>query len=534
MRLDLLSVDGFKNLNNVSIAFDKEEMSTVLVGLNGTGKSNVLEALVTIFKCLDLREAIHFRCFLRYECSGHIVEIDNRWTDQTPSLKISVDGSQIAINRFLDQADMLLPSHVFGYYSGGTRRFEVLFDKHQSRYYANIIKPGSDKSVDPLEPSLRRLFYARPFYGQLALLTYFADLGEKVPEFLSHDMKITGFHSALIVMKRPSWAKNNPNEIFRENGDPHFWHATGVVRHLLSALWEHAIAPLRITENVLEDYREKTHAEEHIYIFIKDENTLREIAKPFGSQQSFFAMLETLDISGLVREVKVWVKRDVAIDELPFHEISDGEKQLLTVLGLMKFTRQEQSLFLLDEPDTHLNPAWKRDYLNLIEDVAAKSKNSYLVMTSHDPLTISGLEAKQIQVLSQQKDGKIRASRPIVDPKGLGVAGILTDVFGLDTALDVKTQNKLDARNEIFAISANLRTPAQEKILKETTEELATLGFRQASRDPLYARFLQRMQQRKLAKQHVFTPDDISRLNEIADEIIEELMRENTDDLHKV
>jgi predicted ATPase len=389
MRLDLLQVDGFKNLNNVSVDFDEDELSTVLVGLNGTGKSNVLEALVTIFKSLDLREAIPFRCFLRYECNNHTIEIDNSWSDRSAGLKILVDNIPITSNRFVEQADAMLPSHIFGYYSGGTRRFEVLFDKHQSRYYSNIIKPGSEKSVNPLEPSLRRLFYARPFYGQLSLLTYFANLGEDVPEFLLRDMKITGFHSALIVMKRPSWAKNNPNEIFRENGDSRFWYATGVVRHLLNALWDHALAPLRITENILEDYREKSHSEEHVYIFIKDEETLREIAKPFGSQQSFFAMLETLDISGLVREVKLWVRRENATDELPFHEISDGEKQLLTVLGLMKFTRQQQSLFLLDEPDTHLNPAWKRDYLNLIADVAGKSSDSYLVMTSHDPLTIS-------------------------------------------------------------------------------------------------------------------------------------------------
>ncbi|MFN3717374.1 MAG: AAA family ATPase [Rhizobium rhizophilum] len=534
MRLDILKVDGFKNLNNVSVDFDKEELSTVLVGLNGTGKSNVLEALVTIFRALDLRETIPFRCFLRYECNKHAIEIDNRWTDEASPLRILVDGIPTTINRFIDQAAHLLPSHVFGYYSGGTRRFEVLFDKHQNRYYTNIIKPGSDRTVDPLDPSLRRLFYARPFYGQLALLTHFADLGESVPAFLARDMKITGFHSALIVMKRPSWAKNKPNEIFREHGDPHFWYATGVVRHLLSALWEHALAPLRITENVLEDYREKPHAEEHIYIFIKDELTLREIARPFGSQQSFFAMLETLDISGLVREVKLWVKRDSTNEELPFHEISDGEKQLLTVLGLMKFTQQKQSLFLLDEPDTHLNPAWKRDYLNLIQDVAGKSNDSYLVMTSHDPLTISGLEAKQIQILSQQKDGTIRASRPMVDPKGLGVAGILTDVFGLDTALDLDTQNKLDLRNELFAIPEKSRTPEQAKLLQKTTEELAALGFRQASRDPLYAKFLQRMEQRKLATQRVFTPDEISQLNDIADEIIEELMREENDDLHKV
>jgi hypothetical protein len=116
----------------------------------------------------------------------------------------------------------------------------------------------------------------------------------------------------------------------------------------------------------------------------------------------------------------------------------------------------------------------------------------------------------------------------------LGVAGILTDVFGLDTALDVETQTKLDLRNEIFAIPEESRTRDQQETLRKITDELAALGFRQASRDPLYAKFLQRMAQRRLATKHVFSPDEINRLNEIADEIIEELMREESDDLHKI
>jgi hypothetical protein len=34
--------------------------------------------------------------------------------------------------------------------------------------------------------------------------------------------------------------------------------------------------------------------------------------------------------------------------------LSEGEQQLLMVLGLMRFTKSHQSLVLLDEPDTHL------------------------------------------------------------------------------------------------------------------------------------------------------------------------------------
>src|ERR1044071_3041698 len=60
MRLDKLTIGSpkdspthqFKNLKNVTIDFDQVHWVTVLIGWNGTGKSNVLEALAVIFRDL--------------------------------------------------------------------------------------------------------------------------------------------------------------------------------------------------------------------------------------------------------------------------------------------------------------------------------------------------------------------------------------------------------------------------------------------------------------------------------------------------
>ena len=55
MKVDKLYIRSrFKNLEDVQIDFDEEHLMTVIVGRNGAGKSNVLEALVVIFRNLDL------------------------------------------------------------------------------------------------------------------------------------------------------------------------------------------------------------------------------------------------------------------------------------------------------------------------------------------------------------------------------------------------------------------------------------------------------------------------------------------------
>jgi AAA15 family ATPase/GTPase len=67
MKVDKLHIRSrFKNLENVKVDFDEDHLMTVVVGRNGSGKSNILEALVTIFRNLDLGEKPPFSYELNY------------------------------------------------------------------------------------------------------------------------------------------------------------------------------------------------------------------------------------------------------------------------------------------------------------------------------------------------------------------------------------------------------------------------------------------------------------------------------------
>ena len=50
----------------------------------------------------------------------------------------------------------------------------------------------------------------------------------------------------------------------------------------------------------------KVNTEDQLYIYIRDAETLRSIATRSGNEKAFFALLETLDISDLLREVRIW------------------------------------------------------------------------------------------------------------------------------------------------------------------------------------------------------------------------------------
>ena len=84
VRLDWFWIGDYKNLKDVTVDFDQTQWVTVVIGWNGTGKSNVLEALATLFRDLVMGENLAgtknhptFPYKLRYECRGKWIYIDS-------------------------------------------------------------------------------------------------------------------------------------------------------------------------------------------------------------------------------------------------------------------------------------------------------------------------------------------------------------------------------------------------------------------------------------------------------------------------
>ncbi len=285
----------------------------------------------------------------------------------------------------------------------------------------------------------------------------------------------------LFVMRQPPWAHSK---------DPlKFWGAWGVVLGLLDKLFELSLAPLQLTQKVPVEFG-KSQTLQHLYLYLKDVECLRDLASEYSNQQEFFKALESTYISKLISEVRIRVKARNIDGALTFRELSEGEQQLLMVLGLLRFTKEDESLFLLDEPDTHLNPVWSLKYFEMFNKVVGAQENSHIFMATHDPLVIAGLERSQVQIMQlDEETGRVSAEMPDEDPKGMGIAGLLTsEVYGLRSQLDLGTLELLDRKREL-AVKETLTDPEKEELAK-LNEQLAGLDFTITVRDPLYEEFV--------------------------------------------
>lgn len=563
MRIDRLRLEDFKNLRDFEADFDVSSSRQVIVGRNGVGKSNLLEAICFIFRDLDLEVASSFAYTIEYHCNRHYVRVkaspekdaDGKVLRYVRTYEVSPDtGEQPAeakkprVYEPLKQSEFyrrnkviksgngvlklnperLLPSYVFGYYSGTSGRFIEAFEEHEERYYKDQIKG--------IEAPLRALFLARPHHSQLSLLSFFVDsqTGSKASDvnktqaFLEKEFGVTGLESALFALHKPYWT--NAKRI-DEAEDERFWGVSGKVISFLEGLYAHSLAPMNGERRHKVSVGQVTRQEMR-YFFLPHEAALQQLAANLDAKE-FFARMESAIYSDVLsadgKDLRVRVHVKGADSSITFKEMSEGEQQLLTLIGLMRFTQQDESLFLLDEPDTHLNPAWCLNYLGNLNEYLDDLTNSQIIMTTHSPLTFAGLDANEVLILQKERDGRISSHHPTTAPKGMGFQAILTsEFFGLRSALDKETLALVDEKRELTLKED--KTDEDRKRIIELDIQLGKLDFSKAARDPLYLEFIRAMTEAQKENPVLgnATPDvdDWQLRKEVAKDIVKQLQLE--------
>ncbi|QEM07252.1 AAA family ATPase [Mucilaginibacter rubeus] len=574
MRIDKVYIENFKNLKKFSIDLDESQMNTVLLGKNATGKSNFIEALILIFKYLDLKQEppkeLQFHYRIEYRVRTYKIIVD--FLESAYSFEIfkqsDTDGTvweklarPVTKTDFFRNKDLYLPKYVFTYYSGLSDRLDKIFWKHQQNFYNEIKKPNFDrKKLD----DLRRLFYVKQIHSFFVLLAFFAlpTVENRTKQFLNDVLGIEDLESVLFVLKRPSW---------RGKGDQRFFGAEGLVSEFLKILWQYSLAPIYYSETVYPDFRSKGVKQDQLYLYITDKKKLNEFALEFfrlsdiqPNNTDLFKALESTYISELLEEVKVKVKKRVD-GEVKFKELSEGEQQLLTVIGLLIFTKEEESLVLLDEPDTHLNPLWKYDYLqylnkyvknisvdesdpsNIIED-----STTQIIINTHDPLVIGSMDKSQVRMfgkkiihvpntedITEDKFEQLRinglnqAIEPEKSPRGMGVAGILTsDMFGLPSILDKDTQKKLNRKRYLQGrLMRETLSPEDLEEYKGLKLDLENYGFYEETEDYWFKEYISEMSKDEAFQKVEFTEDERDKLSLRSQEVIQRLLTKRREKL---
>jgi restriction system-associated AAA family ATPase len=117
--------------------------------------------------------------------------------------------------------------------------------------------------------------------------------------------------------------------------------------------------------------------------------------------------------------------------------LSDGEHQFAQLLGTFCMVSFSDVLFLLDEPESHFNPQWRKKFISRLLDLptshgtrrsdSAVSRQDAL-LTTHAPFVPSDMPREKVLIFTKDKT-EIRVNRPEIETFGATWDAILDACF---------------------------------------------------------------------------------------------------------
>lgn len=137
--------------------------------------------------------------------------------------------------------------------------------------------------------------------------------------------------------------------------------------------------------------------------------------------------------------------RTVCLDDL-----SDGEAQLIEALAVTRIFSAERTLFLFDEPETHLNPSWRTYYHSYLSKAIVDNGNdmssSSVILSTHSPFMVSSLKRENVLFFKRDESGSIRMSPVNSQTYGASFEVLIKDLFELRSLISHSVIDEIRAQ----------------------------------------------------------------------------------------
>lgn len=131
-----------------------------------------------------------------------------------------------------------------------------------------------------------------------------------------------------------------------------------------------------------------------------------------------------------------------------YDRISDGEHQLIQILGSLILFDHQQTLFILDEPESHFNPDWRIEFVDIISKYLDLT-HLELIISTHSPFVLSACKSERVLYFKKDQEGCV-AIQPVDGKETYGSSfdSLLTSVFGLEVLI---SKRPLDEIREVLS-----------------------------------------------------------------------------------
>ena len=426
MNIKSLYIKDYNILQDLKINFSSN--LSVIIGENGSGKSSIIECLAYIFGHLhkyfvlgDKTSGFIEDYEIEYMINGYNVYIKSKHADSkddTFDPIIKINGEIVSKRQLTSKYDgftSFLPTKVVLSYAGITDRLMQLHKHFEDKFIKKIIRWDNPYSLIPLTlPNDNPFIYIKKEYVSYIVLALFvldSEDGNTILKNLGID--IHGC-TTKIVLKKPYWSKSNKND---KEGT--LWGISGKI----ATDFIEGLEVIGIQSESAEDEADSTLTRTYEFygnMMVKDLFGEHFKLKP----DQIITFLDTLLCDDLLGNIDIVWSKSFSLDKL-----SEGEKQLLLSAGLSLVLKNDNILFLLDEPDTSLHPKWQQEFVENLKK--GLSEKSMAIVTTHNPILIGNLQNDQV---SEMRKGEVLQQAKF--SFGRDINSLLLDYFDVNERND--------------------------------------------------------------------------------------------------
>lgn len=113
-------------------------------------------------------------------------------------------------------------------------------------------------------------------------------------------------------------------------------------------------------------------------------------------------------------------------EPVDYVSLSDGEHQLIQILGVFTMVAEPNVLFLLDEPESHFNPQWRVEFMSKLMCVPTingrRGDGDFVapqeaLITTHAPFVPSDIPREQVLIFKRREDTTVEPGTSPIDPR---------------------------------------------------------------------------------------------------------------------
>lgn len=388
MKLKKLQIKKYKNLIDFTVDFESGKGLSILIGNNGSGKSNILEAISGIFVNAYSAKAIHkFVYSLTYEIKGKEVKLEQT----IYRCQYYVDGKVIAVKELALRG--LLPTNVIALYSGEDKRWWHNYYEPFYLKFTRDINAGTSNTLSP------KMYYINKYYWDIALLSLVYSTAEDDKQFLKETIgRDTVDHILLFYTQNVErHCKSELLKSFLQSVNLFSEHSKGPDGEpvYLYAMTKESIFDT-YGVRVFEDFA----AMKNFYMFA-DAKFLNNKPEEFNyyEKQLFDYFVQAY----MPKDKKVIKNIELIYNGFSAKDLSEGEKKLILIRSVLSFVADENSLILFDEPDANIHEGRKQQIYNLFAEYCKFDRQ--MIVATHSPILAQLANEKELLML-ELENGK--------------------------------------------------------------------------------------------------------------------------------